>query len=79
MKSKGTESCRKEGGVSGSKVKEDKKEKCPLFLATGRLVVPSVSSEASLQRGKTPDRRQLEQGPATQGGHAHYELSALER
>lgn len=55
MKSKGTESCRKQGGVSCSKVKEDKNEKCPLFLATGRLVVTSVSSEASLQRGKTPD------------------------
>lgn len=66
MTSKGTECFRKEGGVSCSReVKEDKNEKRPLFLATGGLVVTSVSSEASLHRdkesvgneGKRPEHR----------------------
>lgn len=50
MKSKGTESFRKEGGASCSReVKEDKNEKCPLYLATSKLVIISISSEASSQ------------------------------
>lgn len=66
MTSKGTECFRKEGGVSCSReVKEDKNEKRPLCLATGGLVVTSVSSEASLHRdeesvgneGKMPEHR----------------------
>lgn len=66
MTSKGTECFRKEGGVSCSReVKEDKNEKHPLFLATGRLVVTSVSSEAGLHKdeesvgneGKMSERR----------------------
>lgn len=66
MTSKGTEHFRKEGGVSCSReVKEGKNEKRPLFLAIGRLVVPSMSSEANLYRdeesvgneGKIPERK----------------------
>ena len=66
MTSKDTECFRKERDVSCSReVKEDKNEKRPLFLATGRLVVTSVSSEAGLHRdeesvgneGKMSERR----------------------
>lgn len=50
MKSKGTESFRKEGDTSCSReVKKDKNEKYPLDLTTSKLVVTSVSSEVSSQ------------------------------
>ena len=83
MKSKGTKHFRKEGDVScGRNVTEDKDEKCPLDLATSRLLETSVRSETSLQRaeewvgneGKRIEYRQLEQGPATQGVHVQCKL-----